>query len=228
MIVDGNSPGNAKPKKRASIKRFFGRAEADEGDANEDTAQPVDQIAVVAIEENPAAEPALAKKSKKPAPAAPVTDENGQPQQHQHDEQPRALAIFKNGRLALSEKRLALERHPAAIASTYHFHQLVAQLTESKSLPLTEVPTAFHPLIALIVQEKDNIIATLAKIVEAQICPMVVDEDGGTSTMPVFAPSTLETAIADIAEHRNYGVLPSAVRQCCEPETADVPHSLAT
>ncbi|KAJ1934856.1 hypothetical protein FBU59_005561, partial [Linderina macrospora] len=250
MIAGSNSPGGAKPKKKVSIKNFFGQPETADGEYTERTAgpngtwqidsictphalfiddarkgleQPANQSEAVDVDDLPVAERAIMKKSNKSESAAPTTDEHGQ----QQDLQPRALTSFKNGRLAFSEKRLALERHPEAIAAIYRFHQLVAQLTESKSLPLAAVPAEFLPLVALIVQEKDSVAATLTKFVETQMCPMVVDEDGATSALPVFTPNTLEAAIAEVADLRNYGVLPGAIQQCCGPEVAEAPHSLA-
>ncbi|KAJ1888216.1 hypothetical protein LPJ66_008685 [Kickxella alabastrina] len=155
--------------------------------------------------------------------AAEATDTSAKPAR-----QDSSAVSFKNGKIAFSEKKLGLERHPSVVAAVFKFHQLIAQLKQENrdSLPLSTISAEHHTLIAMMVQERDVTIASLVKSIEAQLCPVVFGA-ATTSNSDILAPGTVESAIVSIADHKNYGVLLDDLKTCCQIDLGDVPNSLS-
>ncbi|KAJ2302456.1 hypothetical protein IWW54_006025, partial [Coemansia sp. RSA 2705] len=191
-----SSKVNAK-KRPASLMNFFGRAGGKQADIKE---EPVEHEQAVA--------------------GAGTT--NTMPKRTQHEG---SHITFRNGKLGFAEKKLNLERHPAVVAAVFGFHQFVAQLKQESAdrLPLQTIPAEHWPLVAMLVQERDVTLASLAKSVETQLCPVVFGEESSCNS-DILASGAVEGTITQIAENVNYGVPLSDIQQHDADSPDEVPN----
>ncbi|KAJ2771905.1 hypothetical protein IWQ56_001599 [Coemansia nantahalensis] len=182
-MSDVDSKDGPLKKKAASLLRFFGK-----GGARGVDASGTGQDASPREGNAPVGKAAAATEAEAPA--------------------ERSLVAFKNGRLALAEKKLGLERHPSVVAAVFGFHQFVAQRRQEDGmggLPISSIPREHWPLVAMLVQERDAAMPSLARSIETQLCPVLFGEDGA-SHAGILAAGVVESTIEQLAESRNYGV----------------------
>lgn len=138
-----------------------------------------------------------------------------------------SLISFRNGRINYSEKKLGLERHPSVIAAVFQFHQLIAQMKKRPGeLPLSTIPTEYRSLIAMLVQERDVAVSSLAKSIETQLCPVVFGEESSKNS-DILVHGVVESEIEAVALFSNYGIALPSLQKSFGEELHDVPPNLS-
>ncbi|KAF9466308.1 hypothetical protein BDZ94DRAFT_1319571 [Collybia nuda] len=119
-----------------------------------------------------------------------------------------SLAELKKGRVYFRQKPTSFEKQSETLQEIVKFREMLEDLIEKNSPPLTTIPDEHKPLIAKLAHESDKTLTALSKHIHHELLPAQDEDDdyhqGSTST--VLPLGVVEAAINTILQRNNYGL----------------------